>query len=67
MYKNMPRLIPIRIIRIQDYKTIIQPKLSSLFEQKTVILTTDLGHKMSTSFISFRKSSFFEQVLNING
>jgi hypothetical protein len=36
-------------------------------EQKTVILTTDLGHKMSTSFISFRKSNFFEQVLNING
>jgi hypothetical protein len=34
MYKNMPRLIPIRIKRIQDYKTIIQPKLPSLFEHK---------------------------------
>jgi hypothetical protein len=31
MYKNMPRLIPVRIFRIQGDKTIIQP---SLFEQK---------------------------------
>jgi hypothetical protein len=31
MYKNIPRLIPVRIFRIQGDKTIIQ---SSLFEQK---------------------------------